>query len=136
MQTTSLKTASVPSQGWEPRDVIVNQFSHGVRLTPRLACDGDNRSRECARSNLFNMMAEVVLDYLSHPIAQDEAAMPLVTLRTWLCWRMKREEYGSVGDAPRHASAIDALEIVTWVLNQRDCGLSVVPIKRRRQAAA
>ena len=136
MQTTSLKTASVPSQDWKPRDVIVNQFTHGIRLTPRLACNADHRPGECVRSNLFNLIANVVLDYLSHPIARDETVMPLVTLRTWLCWRMKREEYGSVSDAPRHALAKDALDIVTWALNQPDCGLSVVPIKRRRQAAA
>lgn len=131
MRNTSLKTGSVSARDWTSRDVLDHQFTHGVRLAPRLANSGD-----CCGDELLARLAGIVADYLNKPQCQGEIAMPLVILRTWLRWRMQTETYGSTTNAPRHAHTQDALDIVTWALTQPNPGLLVVRVKKTRRVAA
>lgn len=131
----TLKSPTVPTQDWTQRDVLDHQFTHGVRPAPRSVCAGDCAPRTCLHSALLERIAEVVTDYLSKPMCQDETAMPLETLRLWLRWRFQHEELGNRICA-RLTFTNEVLEMVTWVLNQQNSGLAVVPVKKRRTVAA
>jgi hypothetical protein len=128
---TSLKTGSVPAHDLTSRDVLDHQWSHGVRLAPRPVTSGD-----CARDELLTLLSDIVADYLSRPMCQGETVMPLVTLRTWLRWRLHRDVNGDLSTGHKYELVQDALDIVTWAIRQPHSGLVIVRVKKQRQRAA